>query len=275
MVYCGKPSKGCGQCRSRKIKCDQGRPACSQCQKAHRVCSGYRDELSLMFRDESEQVVQKASSRKSPQPRRSRGKSGTPTTRTASPKTDDGLSVKGEILNFNDFNINPQQQQRQQQLVRLPNPGPLVIQPSSCTSELEAACFFARWTTFPGALWAMNTIPDLFMSEGTSSEKAMKASVVSAGTAMVSRIRNSQSLKHTAERQYGHALQLMSAALSDEKEVKANSTLSAVIILAMFEVRIQPFLRTLLMKLRSSPADSRRVSRIGPTTSGARLHCLS
>ncbi|KAJ6160495.1 hypothetical protein N7470_003891 [Penicillium chermesinum] len=60
MVYCGKPSKGCGQCRSRKIRCDQVRPACSQCIRAKRECPGYRDQLALMFRDESSSVMKKA-----------------------------------------------------------------------------------------------------------------------------------------------------------------------------------------------------------------------
>ncbi|KAJ4264743.1 hypothetical protein NW762_004986 [Fusarium torreyae] len=43
MVYCGKASQGCQNCRIRRIK-----------------CPGYRDQLSLMFRDESSKVIQKA-----------------------------------------------------------------------------------------------------------------------------------------------------------------------------------------------------------------------
>ncbi|KAF2814622.1 uncharacterized protein BDZ99DRAFT_181049 [Mytilinidion resinicola] len=60
MVYCGRPSKGCQPCRSRKTKCDGAIPACSQCLKASRECFGYRNEQSLIFRDETRKVVRKA-----------------------------------------------------------------------------------------------------------------------------------------------------------------------------------------------------------------------
>ncbi|KAJ1337464.1 RNA polymerase II-specific transcription factor-like protein [Microdochium nivale] len=60
MVYCGKASLGCQNCRIRRIKCDRKRPECSQCIRVAKKCPGYRDQLSLMFRDESSKVIQKA-----------------------------------------------------------------------------------------------------------------------------------------------------------------------------------------------------------------------
>jgi hypothetical protein len=60
MVYCGKASQGCQNCRTRRIKCDKLRPDCSQCIRVGKKCPGYRDQLSLMFRDESSKVIQKA-----------------------------------------------------------------------------------------------------------------------------------------------------------------------------------------------------------------------
>ncbi|KAK0621447.1 hypothetical protein B0T17DRAFT_494130 [Bombardia bombarda] len=60
MVYCGKASQGCQSCRTRRIKCDKVRPQCSQCIRVSKTCPGYRDQLSLMFRDESTKVIQKA-----------------------------------------------------------------------------------------------------------------------------------------------------------------------------------------------------------------------
>ena len=41
-------------------QCDKARPECSQCVRAGKQCPGYRDQLSLMFRDESTKVIQKA-----------------------------------------------------------------------------------------------------------------------------------------------------------------------------------------------------------------------
>ncbi|KAM6519750.1 hypothetical protein FALCPG4_013345 [Fusarium falciforme] len=60
MVYCGKASQGCQNCRTRRIKCDKVKPECSQCIRVGKRCPGYRDQLSLMFRDESSKVMQKA-----------------------------------------------------------------------------------------------------------------------------------------------------------------------------------------------------------------------
>ncbi|KAI1148676.1 hypothetical protein F4825DRAFT_433263 [Nemania diffusa] len=60
MVYCGKASEGCQSCRTRRIKCDKKRSECSQCIRVGKKCPGYRDQLSLMFRDESSKVIQKA-----------------------------------------------------------------------------------------------------------------------------------------------------------------------------------------------------------------------
>ncbi|KAK8136653.1 hypothetical protein PG984_004593 [Apiospora sp. TS-2023a] len=60
MVYCGKASQGCQSCRTRRIKCDKVKPECSQCRRVAKKCPGYRDQLSLMFRDETSKVVQKS-----------------------------------------------------------------------------------------------------------------------------------------------------------------------------------------------------------------------
>ncbi|KAL7783204.1 hypothetical protein V8C43DRAFT_189749 [Trichoderma afarasin] len=64
MVYCGKPSKGCSNCRERKIRCDQKDPGCGQCTKRQIECPGYRNIVDLMFRDESNHVIKKATTAK-------------------------------------------------------------------------------------------------------------------------------------------------------------------------------------------------------------------
>ncbi|KAF2012094.1 hypothetical protein BU24DRAFT_269809 [Aaosphaeria arxii CBS 175.79] len=60
MVYTGKPSRGCQMCKSRRIKCDEKRPTCGQCQKSGRTCPGYPDEFDLVFRDENKAMERKA-----------------------------------------------------------------------------------------------------------------------------------------------------------------------------------------------------------------------
>jgi Fungal specific transcription factor domain/Fungal Zn(2)-Cys(6) binuclear cluster domain len=41
------------------IKCDLKRPACSQCHRTGRTCLGYRDQIDLVFRDESQRITRK------------------------------------------------------------------------------------------------------------------------------------------------------------------------------------------------------------------------
>lgn len=192
-----------------------------------------------MFRDESQMVVQKAKTGSS----RSKPKASKNSSHTSSPDTmpleETEPFVLEETIDFNDFdlNIDPQQQLMQQAMR-----GSLVTRPSFAPNELEAICFFARYNTWPGAFWAASSTSNLFVSEGTSSQQAMKASIISVGMAMLSRVTKSQPLKVLAERQYGSALKSTNLALSNEVEAKDNATLATVIILALFEVRfVSPY----------------------------------
>lgn len=71
MVYTGKPSRGCGMCKSRRIKCDEKRPTCGNCKKSGRDCPGYPDEFDLVFRDENKAMARKARKVSGPTPRSS------------------------------------------------------------------------------------------------------------------------------------------------------------------------------------------------------------
>ncbi|KAF2663289.1 hypothetical protein BT63DRAFT_419110 [Microthyrium microscopicum] len=69
MVYCGKPSQACEPCRKRRIKCDKLEPSCSQCKRKSMQCSGYRNQLDLSFRDQTQAVVNKVTHDAKPPPR--------------------------------------------------------------------------------------------------------------------------------------------------------------------------------------------------------------
>ncbi|KAI4098136.1 MAG: hypothetical protein L6R37_006647 [Teloschistes peruensis] len=64
MVYGGKPSTGCKNCRRRKIKCDEQRPECTQCTSTNRLCPGYTHLFDLVLRDQTKSVSLKAQQRK-------------------------------------------------------------------------------------------------------------------------------------------------------------------------------------------------------------------
>ncbi|OIW24601.1 hypothetical protein CONLIGDRAFT_100551 [Coniochaeta ligniaria NRRL 30616] len=60
MVFTGKPSRACGRCRLRRLKCDEGTPLCSACLRAKAESCEYRDVLNLSFRDQNEKVMRKS-----------------------------------------------------------------------------------------------------------------------------------------------------------------------------------------------------------------------
>jgi hypothetical protein len=105
MVYRGPPSKGCGECRKRKIRCDLGivlpicsqhlpaagivvvqgvgrqltsnpeKPSCANCVSKDRVCPGYRNELDLMFCSENDNAALKVQTREKKAKARTRSSS--------------------------------------------------------------------------------------------------------------------------------------------------------------------------------------------------------
>ena len=53
MVFRGRPSAGCEQCRRDKKRCTLERPTCARCVRLCRPCEGYRDSTQLRIQDES------------------------------------------------------------------------------------------------------------------------------------------------------------------------------------------------------------------------------
>ncbi|KAJ5502330.1 hypothetical protein N7463_005204 [Penicillium fimorum] len=54
-----RASPACGNCRSRRIKCNLLRPRCSQCARAGLDCTGYRSQSDLLFRDQTKSTIRK------------------------------------------------------------------------------------------------------------------------------------------------------------------------------------------------------------------------
>ncbi|KUM59492.1 hypothetical protein ACN42_g7649 [Penicillium freii] len=54
-----RASPACGNCRSRRIKCNLLQPRCSQCARAGLSCTGYRSQSDLLFRDQTKSTIEK------------------------------------------------------------------------------------------------------------------------------------------------------------------------------------------------------------------------
>ncbi|KAJ5155805.1 hypothetical protein N7492_008608 [Penicillium capsulatum] len=221
MVYCGKPSKGCAQCRSRKIRCDQARPTCTQCRRTKRECPGYRDELSLMFRDESQLTVRKAVA----------GPSASAASRQRQSRS--GLSCTGspEQKRAGDASAGSTRAVQQRE------PSPLWIEPTTGFSRNEAISFFLQSHAIPGSFLMTDSSPKFLTDPGASlNQRAMQAAVIAVGSAMLSRVRGVPSLRQLARREYGVALQLVNKVLADSEEAKTNMAMGVVVLLALYEL---------------------------------------
>ncbi|KAJ5419248.1 uncharacterized protein N7487_002798 [Penicillium crustosum] len=243
MVNDGKPSKGCGICRLRKIKCDQARPACGECIRKNRECPGYRDELSLMFRDETESVLRKARSSQSSStastpsssfrhrmPSRSPRSAYLGRSSASSVATNSSGGLDDLAYDFGpDLGHGSWKRQARQ--------SPVKTHPNTGISKQEAICFFLQSHAIPGNVLITDMLTDFLMESGGSlGQRAIQSSIVAVASAMLSRVRRAASLSHIAHQEYGYALKLVNQALADADEAKTNQTLGAVVLLALYEI---------------------------------------
>ncbi|KUJ20462.1 uncharacterized protein LY89DRAFT_779225 [Mollisia scopiformis] len=211
MVFCGKPSKGCAHCRTRRIKCDLLQPACSQCLRAGKECPGYRDQLALMFRDENEKVVTKATIPKAKAEPRKRPRGPSPGSRSesASPPS---LS-----------------------------PGQVVFQhrifPPTTLQDEGIRFFFCNY---------VNTGMENFKTRADAAETAMfqllfrsesfSNAVSSVGYAGLSNVSKDPQHMLVARRKYAASIQNIARALEDVANSDLDATLKSVMLLAAFEI---------------------------------------
>jgi Fungal specific transcription factor domain len=223
-------------------QCDQTTPACKRCLKTNRVCPGYRDQLSLLFRDESKAVAHKAKS-------------------SAPDSLNNLLSPTPELS----FSVSPSPSPSRSQLdlsaefdvISLDNPYPtgyidddeyvldddyyasLSLVPMSVDRRQQAICFcFNNFTWLGKGLSGLNLDADV-SSTASVAEKAMMKGIVSLGMANLSRMgAPSQSLKMLAQREYSSTLKLTNAAISHPKHATDDATLTAILCMSLFEVCI-------------------------------------
>ncbi|KAL2052527.1 hypothetical protein ABVK25_007087 [Lepraria finkii] len=223
MVYQGKPSAGCVNCRKRKIKCDEATPACSQCINTKRTCPGYVPRFDLVLRDQTKSVRRKAQRKKGDQRLPSLSQSASseesapaltvralsdPGGRSAYDVAENAPSGEAIPRIFNDF---PEQQ-------------------AICAFFLDFVLHPRHPDSVQGHLEHLlplyqNTTPDSPLSLATSS-----VALVLSGSSPTRR--SDQQLGRTI---FGRALRKTSAAIRNPTESKKDETLMAVLLLGLFE----------------------------------------
>ncbi|KAH8696321.1 hypothetical protein BGW36DRAFT_297609 [Talaromyces proteolyticus] len=202
-----KPSKGCSTCRTRKIKCDETRPACSQCLKAHYSCPGYQDRWTVMHRSQNEQFARRIRATNSIKHKR---KYGSILWHYTEPQEDACTGHNSRPMAF----------------------------PSSPVTIDEAVAFFLHNYVLKHGEIANAHLTHQQMINSTRSSEAVLLGMGAVGMASLANIRNSKGLRIMATREYTSTLHLTTVSLQDSTLCKSDETVIAVVLLGMFEFLI-------------------------------------
>lgn len=217
-----------------RIQCNLVEPACTQCLRAGKICPGYRDQLSLLFRDENAKVIKKARGLEISHRRREAHQN------EERPKEDLDVSA---LLPSNDVET-PRNTQcslstetfsgtKFQSLTS----GGFSFYSLFSSTNLEdlsitfLTCYVAVISPFATAQSSASSSP-LFTS------KASFDAVSCVGLAGLSNVTNNQDLMMIARHKYAATIRHVVAALQEPVSADLDDTFKAVIMLALFEVHI-------------------------------------
>ncbi|KAB5515431.1 hypothetical protein GE09DRAFT_979621 [Coniochaeta sp. 2T2.1] len=230
MVYCGKASKGCQHCRTRRIKCDRLRPECSQCVRAGKQCPGYRDQLSLMFRDENTKVMQKAHAQWG-LPGSSDG------TSTSSPSSGSPSSAGSPFafVNADGTPLPPTPVSRRssvaQQALLTASKLPMTVQPTLFEKGIQ---FYVDHYIL-GYPQEVKTAADLRDAPWMSTPDVAEI-MAAVGLSGLSNLTRDSEIDLAARQKYGLVLRNMAQSISNPARLDPRVAVKMVVLLAMFEV---------------------------------------
>ncbi|KAH7312903.1 hypothetical protein BKA65DRAFT_484099 [Rhexocercosporidium sp. MPI-PUGE-AT-0058] len=223
MVYCGKPSGGCSECRKRKTRCDRATPSCTQCIRAHRTCSGYRNQLDLMFRNESDTVKEKAAkSKEISRPKSTRTIESHP--QNLAYGHDDDSIQGNEVAKYSKTHLTNTETLCIKNM--MPNYSMFP------TLEERSLAFFGGMA--PTWFRTFDLVDTICRNQDI--EEHLQASMSAVGLASFSNASHAPELMAKAQKDYGKALQLTNEALRSPTAVKKDSTLFSVMVLSIYEM---------------------------------------
>lgn len=209
MVYRGKPSKGCAECRAKKTRCDAARPSCGQCRRLGRKCSGYRNLDDLRFLNQTSTVKAKhASSVKSS----SSDDWSAPTTPPSPVSSEESTSPSSLAVSR-----------------------PIIVNPFSWDLGAHTVFFrqYVHAATGPSKT-EMNWVIPIF---GQAKSSGPLSDIVAAlGLVALVGAGSDPSIRRLAAQKYSSSLKKTHLALRDDVEAKSDETMATIILLALHEV---------------------------------------
>ncbi|EED14757.1 conserved hypothetical protein [Talaromyces stipitatus ATCC 10500] len=200
MVGVGGRSKACGQCRRRRVKCDEQKPHCLRCIKAKLECSGYPDVTIIQFDGRRRRRTSTPTSRNTLNSDRELSTEIVPRAVSSTPQiaSTAGPSIEPRIsLNYNDVFM----EYTRSKLFRGLDSEDLVL-PPNLDQGLVSKAFLALCTTFFGV-------------------EHKEQQLISRGF-----------------HQYGHALERVHGALGDPSRRASFDLLKSIAVMSLFEFLI-------------------------------------
>ncbi|CAG8960462.1 hypothetical protein HYFRA_00008181 [Hymenoscyphus fraxineus] len=222
MVYCGKPSQSCAECRSRRTKpsivftAPNFYSVIEKDRHVHNVSEHAEsvkvDPNDLMFRDESRNLIARAQRQSAP---KSRTQASSKRIQDSEKRiiTRDVLSISSQFVPS--FSV------------------PIGLETS--TEEQATAFFFQNYvpdrTSFPTG--AFQYLEGIFIHETV--HEALKDAISALGLAGLSAFWRSPDILPKARIKYTSSMKLLSLQLKDAKEAKSNQTFAGVLLLGLYE----------------------------------------
>ncbi|KAL6802913.1 hypothetical protein GGI42DRAFT_343080 [Trichoderma sp. SZMC 28013] len=206
MVYIGKPSTGCSNCRTVKKRCDHGVPSCQRCLRKGVICGGYRDKLDLTFRDQTRQTIRKSNQAEH---------------KVKSP------AVAAQLV-WKPMEAKPPGQLDESRQLAAPA--------LSVPITDQAVSFFFHNFVLTDPISGgghLEYLPVIYA--GITRDLALPTAIIAIGIAGIANLRRNRDLMLAANAQYVLAIQLTQTALIDETLRLQDQTLVNILLLALYE----------------------------------------
>ena len=198
-------------------KCDARPEGCTQCDRAHRPCPGYREYVDLLFRDQNTEIIGKVKAREE----RKRLK------RAAAPQDVMPWQRSDNFASQGHREVQPLQR------------APLLKLLLNLKSPVEdrAMCYFMSRHIFGrhGAGQGLYDVLDSLKASATTSDLCLTSSLGAASLASYAHYTHDINLIDTSRVQYTQAIRFTKLALESEVDVRKDSTILSTILLGVFE----------------------------------------
>jgi hypothetical protein len=217
------------------IQCDQKRPSCSQCIRAGLACHGYRDELSMMFKNESDMVAKKAEKRYGELAKR-KASSTSISSKEKESQTPGSDASTSSLFCWNEMPYGASRGSTDIVLAKYPTPPASMVSEIMPSIEDEAQGFFiANYVAQPALVprGQFEWVPQLLAQPYV--EDVLSSTVNAVALAGFGNAVKSPAIMRKAQTAYTLALNMTNSALRVKETAIKDSTLVSVILLGTYE----------------------------------------